>query len=144
MYGDMSDMEIKEQALSLGACDMIDGADTLAELVALMHTPQGREFCKAKRFPTLGILRSRREDFAALGVYVDAGEVEMTDRDNVIIAGDTHARLSYDDTARPYYAMVMHGARADVIASGYAVCEVTRVKGRVSVSSDDNAMVFTR
>lgn len=140
----MNDIEIKEQALSLGACDMIDGANTLAELVALMHTPQGREFCKAKRFPTLEILRSRKEGFAALGVYVDAGEIEMTDRDNVIVAGNTHARLIYDNTACPYYAMVMHGARVEVEASGYAVCEVTRVKGRVSASEKDHAIIFTR
>lgn len=140
----MNDIEIKEQALSLGACDMIDSANTLAELVALMRIPQGREFCKAKRFPTLEILRSRKEDFAALGVYVDAGEIEVADRNNIIIAGDTHARLVYDNTACPYYAMVMHGARADVEASGYAVCEVTRVKGRVTVSERNQAIVFTR
>lgn len=140
----MNDTEIKKQALALGACDMIDRANTLAELVALMHTPQGREFCKAKRFPTLEILRSRKEDFAALGVYVDAGEIEISNRDNVIIAGDTRAKLVYNSTACPFYAMVMHGAHAEVSAAGYAVCEVIRVKGRVSVSSGDNAIVFTR
>lgn len=136
--------EIRAKALEYGACELINGADTIAALIGLMRTPQGREFCKLHRFPTVDILRQHKVELASLGVFVDAGNIEVDNTDNVIIAGETSALLRYHNTRVPYHAIVMHGASAKVIGYGYSVCEVVNIGGEVSVYESSNASIFIR
>lgn len=137
--------EIKDKALKSGACDLILGADTVADLVALMGTPQGREFCKLHRFPTLEMLRDYdKEELASLHFYVDAGDIELSNTDNVVVAGDTRATLKYSGTDKPYHAVVMHGAKANVLAGGYAALQVTNIGGEVATFSGAHAKIVVR
>lgn len=136
--------EIKKMALDCGACELIKGAESIADLVALMKTPQGREFCKEHKFPTLEILRQHKKDIAYFNVYVDAGTIDVLNIDNVIVAGDTFAKLWYDKTDRPYHVMVMGGAKAIVNAHDYAVCNICLVGGEVEAHEWSNASVYIR
>lgn len=140
----MTAKQIKEMALSIGACPLINDAESIADLIALMRTPQGREFCKKYKFPTLRVLREYKEELYSLGVYVDCGVVNLTNVEDVIVAGDTRAELVYDDTAKPYHVIVMNGADVVITAKGYAVCQVTRVGGNVRIEEKENANIFLR
>lgn len=135
----MTAKDIKNMALACGACELIEEANTIAELVALMRTPQGREFCKVHSFPGIGILREHKEELASLNVFVDAGEIELNDVDDAIIAGETTAVIRTKSVDKPYHAMVMHGAKAKVIAYGYSVCQIVNVGGKVEVKKSTNA-----
>ena len=136
--------EIKEKALECGACELISRADTIADLIGLMGTPQGREFCKLHSFPSLDILRQHMVELASLNVFVDAGNIEVDNTDNVIVAGDTTALLRYNRTDMPYHAIVMHGAHAKVIAYGYSLCQVTNIGGEVESHESRNASIFLK
>lgn len=136
--------DIKKMALDCGACELIKGAESIVDLVALMKTPQGREFCKKYNFPTLDILRQHKDEIAALDVFVDAGNIEINNSDNVIIAGETEAVLRYDSTDKPYHATVMHGAKAKVIAYGYSLCQITLIGGEVEKHESKNARIFLK
>lgn len=140
----MTAIEIKAKALECGACKLIESADSIADLVALMVTPQGREFCKEHKFPTLEILRQHKKDIADMNVYVDAGTINVLNTDNVIVAGDTFAKLWYDKTDKPYHVMVMDVAKAIVNAHNYAVCNVCHIGGEVEAYEWSNASVFIR
>ena len=140
----MTAIEIKAKALECGACKLIESADSIADLVALMKTPQGREFCKEHKFPTLEILRQHKKDIADMNVYVDAGTINVLNTDNVIVAGDTFAKLWYDKTDKPYHVMVMDVAKAIVNAHNYAVCNVCHIGGEVEAYEWSNASVFIR
>lgn len=138
----MTAKEIKEMALRCGACELIEKADSIADLIGLMATPQGREFCKKHSFPTLDMLRERRGEITSLGVYVDAGDIEIDDMDNVVIAGDTCAILRYKQSDKPYHAIVMHGAKAKVIAYGYSICQIENIGGEIEKHESKNASIF--
>lgn len=138
-------LEIKDRALRSGACDLILGADTIADLVALMGTPQGREFCKLHRFPTIEMLRDLDGgELASLHFYVDAGEIELSDIDNVVVAGGTQATLKYSRTDKPYHAVVMHGAKANVLAGGYSVVQLTNIGGDVATFGGTHAKIIVK
>lgn len=138
----MTAQEIKEMALGFGACELIEPADSIASLIALMNTPQGREFCKKHSFPTLDVLRQHKAELGALNVFIDAGKIAVDDEDNVIVAGNTDAVLRYTSTDKPYHAIVMHGAKAKVVAYGYSLCQVVNIGGEVERHESKNARIF--
>lgn len=140
----MTARDIKNKALECGACDLIKGAESIADLVALMNTPQGREFCKKHKFPTLEMLRQHKESLALLGVYVDADEIAARNVEGIIVAGNTMLFAKYDSADRPYHIIVMHGAKADVLSNNYAVCEVTEIDGEVDAFEEGNSIIFVR
>lgn len=140
----MTAKEIKEMALNCGACELINSSESIADLVSLMCTPQGREFCKKHRFPTIDILRQHKAELAAMNVYVDAGIIELEDTDNLVLAGATSAIVRYKSTDKPYHMMVMHGASAKITAYGYSICQVTDINGRVEYHTSKNASVFIK
>lgn len=140
----MTAAEIKDKALRYGACELIEGVDSIAGLIALMGTPQGREFCKLHRFPTIAILREHKEELKALNVFVDAGSIEIDDTDNAVVAGETSATIRFTKTDKPYHAIVMHGAKAEVIAYGYSCCQIVNIGGEVERHESKNADIFIR
>lgn len=140
----MTAKEIKMMALDCGACELIQGAESIADLVALMMTPQGREFCRKHKFPTIEMLRQHKEELASLNIRVDAGSIAAKNVDDIIIAGDTRLFAKYDSSDRPYHVMVMHGARADVMSYNYAVVDVTTIDGEVEAFEEGNSIIFVR
>lgn len=140
----MEAQEIKKKALECGACGLIKSAESIADLVALMGTPQGREFCEKHSFPTLEMLQEHKRELSSLNVFVDAGEIAVENTDNVIIAGDTCAKIRFDKSDKPYHAMVMHGAKAMVNAHGYSVCQVVNIEGDVVTHKWNNAEIYLR
>lgn len=140
----MTANDIKNKALECGACNLIESAESIADLIELMSTPQGREFCKKYKFPTLDILREHKKDIAYMGVYVDAGTIDVLNRDNLIVAGNTVVKAWYDKTDKPYHVMVLDGAKAIVNAHDYAVCNVCLVGGEVEAYEWSNASIFIR
>lgn len=140
----MTAKDIKQMALECGACDLIRGAESIADLVALMRTPQGREFCKKHRFPTLEMLRQHKEELVSLNVHVDASEIAVKNVDDIIVAGDTRLYAKYDSADRPFHVMVMHGATADVMSYNYSVCEVTDIDGKVDAFEEGYSIIYVR
>lgn len=135
---------IKKIALEMGACELIHEADSIGSLVSLMGTPQGREFCKVHEFPVLEIFCQHKDELKALNVFVDAGKIAIDDIDNVVIVGETEALIRYTKIDKPYHVMVMHGAKAKVIAYGYSICQIVNVGGEVETHESKNASIFVR
>lgn len=131
-----------EMACKLGACEMFKGTENLEELIKLMFTPRGIEFLIKYNFPDLKTFRKFKPYHPEqYGVYIDCGEVELTEAHRVFLVGDTSATLHYKDTAasRVY---LMHGAEAVVNASGYAVVKIEKDQSsKVQVIKNDKAIV---
>ena len=80
-------------ARRLGACQMFTGEEDLEALVALMFSPQGTEFLTTYGFPDLATFRQFKPyHLERLGVYIDCGEVELSDADRVFLVGNTQGR----------------------------------------------------
>lgn len=131
-----------DMACKLGACEMFKGTENLEELVRLMFTPRGIEFLTTYNFPDLKTFRKfKKYHPERLGVYIDQGEIELSEARKVFLVGDTSAVLHYSETAgnRVY---LMHGAKAAVIASRYAVVKIEKdLSSSVSTIVNDKAIV---
>ena len=114
--------EIKEN----GACNSFKGG-TVEALVEQVFTSQGIEFLIKTGFPGIHEFREvlQQEDLKKFGIYVDCGRIDLSEERNVLLVGNTEAMLHYKDCQRNK-VYVIHGAKADIKASGYAVIRLER------------------
>jgi hypothetical protein len=117
---------IKQQARAIGACDKLVGTEDLAALARLIMTPAGMEFCINNRFPAGPTWRQLKQvaDLTQYGIYVDAGNIELTNPDNVLIVGRTTATITCNGKGRRNINVLRD---ASVIAIAYD-WTVVRVK----------------
>jgi len=134
---------IHKQALALSACARIKGWETTDELAALFFTAQGLEFAKRWKFPALADLRPFRGQSAArVGFYIDS-PISARNEEKIAIAGPgSTAVLEYDDGSKLHTVVVMHGAKAKIIASRYAVVSVVNIGGDIETIEQDRAIIF--
>lgn len=119
--------DVMQDAIRLGACSQSGKATDWKSLCWLFFTPQGREFCENNNFPSLEIFRQMKPYVEAYGVFVDAGMISLKNNANVGIIGKTEAMIEYDDNTKLHRIILMHGARAVIKVSNYAVVNVINV-----------------
>lgn len=132
-----------ELADKLAACDMFLGIETLPELVRLMFSPQGIEFMTSFNFPSIETFRLFKPYHPEeLGVYIDFGNISLTDKRNVFLVGDTTAEVKCHQTAQ-YHVNLMCGAKATILAFGYSVVKVeSDRKSQFAYIANDHAKVL--
>lgn len=140
------DCERKSQfgmAQKLNACSMFTGNENLEELVKLMFTPRGIEFMTKYNFPDIETFRKYKGMHPErYGVYIDCGEISLSEARKVFLVGNTVARLKYRDIAsnRLY---LMCGAVAHIDAGGYAVVRVEKDDvSKIEFMEKDHASVL--
>ena len=135
------DKEFFETANRLGACSLLHGTESKEDLMRLLLTPQGTEFCTKNNFPSLEGLREFKGDKAeGLGIYIDTDTV-LTNPVKTFLAGSTKAALYFDTIGR-YNVILMHGAKAEIHARNYAVVFVKNSGGEVVIDKDSTAKVL--
>lgn len=135
--------EIMKSASLLGACGKSGGVSDWKSLAWLFFTPQGREFCEKHNFPSLEMFCRIKESVAGHGVLVDAGRVVRSNDANIALIGDTTAELTYSGVECTHKVVLMHGAKARIKASGYAVLLIVNVGGcEVEIEKDETVVVL--
>ena len=135
--------DVMRGALELGACNQSGKATDWKSLCWLFFTPQGREFCERNNFPAIGAFREMKPYVGKYGVYVDAGDISLRNNANVGIIGDTVATLEYDDNTIVHKITLMHGAKAIIRASNFAVINLTNVNNcEVDIINDGTARIL--
>jgi hypothetical protein len=122
-------------------CDKVSGNETLQELVSLMFTPQGREFCIKYNFPKLEDLREFKDVLKDYNVIID-DYCEFENIENIAVFGNSHAVLKYNDVGKSYRVIAMHEANVRIISEGYAVVAVEGIGANIIVEKKDNSKVF--
>lgn len=130
-------------AQQLDNCRMLTGEETLPELIEKMFEPQGYEFMLANSFPSLSNFRKfKKYNPEQYGVYIDCGDIELTDPGNVFLIGHTFANIQCLRTQRNKIIM-MHGASLNLIAAGYSVTHIEADrKSRVNTSATKYAKIL--
>ena len=115
---------IHTDALTLGACDKFTGLENMEEIVRLLQSPQGEEFCMKHRFPSRRVFREflkyKPDEY---GVYIDAGRIELTEPKDVYLIGRTKATIHFEET-EGHRVRLLHGAEATIHAGGWSVVRV--------------------
>lgn len=118
--------KLYQQAKALGVCARLRGNESPRELMHLFFTPQGIEFCTKNNFPKIETVRTFKGELAeTFGIYIDAGHIKLVNPARVALIGDTEACLHYDDPSKAHQVVTMHGGRAQITATGYAVVFIT-------------------
>lgn len=136
--------EVYQQGVALGACGSFTEAMSIRQIVDMLFTPQGVEFCIKRGFPTLEMFRrlGTVEDARTLGVYIDCEDITLEDPQRAFLVGNTRARITYTETQRNGLYM-MHGAKATVIAGGYSVtCIECDKRSQVHVEKSGDAVIL--
>ena len=143
----MSARDIANEAIQQGACAKAEQVTNWETLVQMLFTPQGREFCEEKRFPSIDVCRDIRAAISTIDgqpVRIDAGEISELNPKDLAIVGDTVANLTYSGTDTVHKLIVMHGAKARVRASNYAVVLVVAIGDgcEVECTTDSKAVIL--
>lgn len=134
---------LPEVAKQLDSCQMFTGNENLADLVALMFTPQGREFMLANSFPNLATFRKYKPyQPERYGVFIDCGKITLNDPGKVIVIGNTTAEI-YCRQTQNNTVILMHGATAKIYAGGYSVTRIEKDrKSTAEVSASNTAKIL--
>lgn len=133
---------IRTMALQTGACRKINRVQDFPELIKLMFTPQGIEFCQDHNFPAVEVFRENRSNLQGLEVYVDAGNITLKGKEYICLVGDTKATI---EASRPQFThtiILMHGARAKINAKDYAVLNIANISGEYRINKDGTVIVL--
>ena len=138
-----ADNDVMKSALSMGACAKSGEVSDWKSLVWMFFTPQGREFCEENNFPSLEMFRGIKQGVEEYGVLVDAGDVCRVNEANVGVIGNTSAELVYDDNTKVHKVILMHGAKAKIKASNYAVILLANIgKCEVEIEKDKTVVIL--
>lgn len=136
-------MRLYTRAKERGCCERFTGKENMEQLVGLFLTPQGVEFCQKHNFPDIAALRAfRGAETIRQGVYIDAGHIVLSNMAKAALIGDTEAELRYDDPHKRHEVILMHGAKAHIKASGYAVVFVTGGGADITAELTDKAKIL--
>lgn len=132
-----------EMARKLGACQMFTGEESMEEMIKLMFSPQGAEFLTTYNFPNLATFRKfKKYHPERFGVYIDCGEISLSDAKNVFLVGNTTARLKYAQT-QGNRLILMCGASAHIEASGFSILKIESDEvSKVEIKVSDHAKVI--
>ncbi len=135
--------EIMQSASLMGACAKSNGVSDWKSLTWLFFTPQGREFCEEHNFPSLEMFQGMRDNVSKYGVFVDSGAVSRQNDVNIGLVGNTSAELVYDDNTVVHKIILMHGAKAKIKASRYAVILLVNIGDcEVEIEKDQTVVIL--
>lgn len=135
--------EIMQSASLLGACAKSNGVSDWRSLTWLFFTPQGREFCEDNNFPSLEMFQGMRDNISEFNILVDAGNVSRQNDVNVGLIGNTSAQLVYNDNTVVHKVVLMHGAKARIKASDYAVILLVNIGNcEVEIEKDNTVVIL--
>ena len=114
---------------------------TIADLVDVFYHPQGIEFCQQHNYPSIDLLRRFKDlKVERFGVYIDAGDIKLHNPKRVILIGNTNAIIDCDKGGSDI--IVMHSAKAEIIAKAWSVVRVHYNSGcNVIQNKNDRAII---
>ena len=136
----MNVKDILSRAVSLGACSQSSKATDWKSLCWLFFSPQGREFCKNANYPSIEMFRDMKSNIRPYGVYVE--ENVMKENKDAALIGDSSSELFFSGVDKSYKVILMHGARAIIHASNYAVVRLENISGVYEIVNDGTAEVL--
>lgn len=137
----MEAKDLLQLITEMGACDKVAPCRTIRDLVELLTTPAGLEFCQKHKFPSADIWRAFRSVLPS-SVLLDAGKVYKCNVPRMIIAGDTVAHLEYTTCDYRCELIIMPGAKAIVRTSCYGLVFYSLCGGEIEVINTENGKSY--
>jgi hypothetical protein len=134
--------QVYKEAKRYKACELLKCTEDTTELMSLFFSPQGIEFCAKYNVPSLDAFRRFRGlQSVCGGFYIDTPIKAKNHHRMALIGNETIAELEYTET-EGFHVVLMHGAKARITASGYAVVFLTNVGCDCDIVIKDRARVL--
>jgi hypothetical protein len=136
--------KIHAQARQLGACALFTGEESsLKDICVLFRSAQGMEFCMKHHFPNISTLRLFKQyNPEQYGIYIDAGQITLTDPDKVVLIGNTTANINCRQL-KGHNVYLLRGAKAVINATGWSVTNVQAEPGcKIIKNTSENAIIL--
>lgn len=135
--------QIFAQATQIGCCDKFKGSEDLQAIIQLFKSPQGLEFCIKNHFPRISTMRLFKPyKVERYGIYIDAGEITLSNPGVVLLIGNTSAKITCDTNKVRNEVVLMHGATAVIKALQWSVTFVKVERGSFIKIIKDNAIIL--
>lgn len=120
--------DITQTALELGACDMIRDVRSESELLQVLFTPQGREFCKRNCFPSIRMIDQLQPHKTMLRLQ-DPCPHELHNPSRIAVVGKLSLPLSisYTKRNRLFRLILIHGAKVTLRIAPHCQVQITEV-----------------
>lgn len=137
------DRSLPNMAERYRQCCMFKGTEDLQGIIQLFTSPQGLEFCMRYHFPHMATFRLfKGRGVEKYGIYIDAGAVTLKNPERAILIGHTSATI-HCDTLERHTVVLLHGAKAVVNASQWAVVRVQVEQGCSCIkNTSGNAVIL--
>lgn len=141
--------DIKKSALALGACNKVESINSIEDAIALLMTPQGREFALKTGFPAYYTWRDLWDSLDEYSdpiinnthLFVDTVKTELMTGKDCIVVGISKVKINAYGPKRIIHVIAMYGADVEINASNYAVVTVTSINATVKITNDGTAIV---
>lgn len=135
---------IKQQAKRIGACPLIGEIKDKDTLLSSFFSPQGREFCERYNFPSIELFRQIKPEITEdMAVFVDFGQFTRSNDKDIALIGETCGELIFDENKTVHKIILMHGAKAVIKVSNYAVLLIVNIGGcEVTINKDETARIL--
>lgn len=133
---------VTQQIERHGACDRFKGG-SIENLVNQLFTPQGIEFVKTHHYPDLHTFRKfGKYDLSQYGIYVDAGNIMLSDKEMVVLVGKCNAKIEFNGT-KAYRVYLLYGSKANITSNGYAIVRIEMDEtSKVNITKNDNSIIL--
>lgn len=130
------------KAKKYGACEKINDIKSWKDLVDVFFLPYGLEFLMNTGYPGMDDFRRNKARIATRGIFVDAGDISLSNNMKVGLVGKTTATLKYSGADSLNTIVVMDGAIVNIDASKYAVIKVYNLGGKVNIKKDKTVRIL--
>jgi hypothetical protein len=128
------------EAKMKGACGRIDDIQSVASLVELMFSPQGREFCQNTKFLRVDRLNYIANEAEEHNVFIDKRNIITTAHKSAFIG--SKGRVLCNGTEAIYNIIVADNSHIEIVATNYAVVMVTSINGSYNITKDKTARIL--
>ena len=93
----------------------------------------GRGVLRAPELPVVGVVPVDKKP----------GEIVRENDGCIALVGDTQAKLTFSDPTRVHKVVLMHGAKAEITATGYAVVRLINIGNcEVKINKQEHAVIL--
>lgn len=132
--------KIIEEAKKNGACKRINGVDTMSELVDLMFSPQGREYCENTKYLKAHRLLEIADEAEEHNVYIGKKNIISTAHNTAFIG--SRGRVLCQGTDAIYNIIIADNAHAEIVATNFAVVMITNIGGTYTITKDKSVVIL--
>jgi len=112
-------------------------------LTWLFFSHQGRRHCSSNKHPLVNLFREKKQDVNKYGVFVDAGDIIIANDTQVGLIGETTAILFFTDNSKVYKIILMHGAKAKIVATNSTVILLANMdECQVEIEKDESVIIL--